>query len=364
MSPSNPLNNKRRLAFVFLRNRALNTTLVVLSTSFAGLSVSYYFPKTGFVLSVLLPTLVISLATYIALNLIFVQPLHKLGTQIKSRADQPFQRDLFRSLESDYALGSAGTVLADVLRQLEHESEKRTSELEAYRQESADQDKRLRRLQAESDELESRSYRIRTAVEDIAMVTDDVIQAAGSALEGMECTEREIQSVVNMVTDAMEHINEIALEVERSAATVRRLEEDSKDISKIMSAIKKVADQTNLLALNAAIEAARAGEHGKGFAVVADEVRNLSMNTRDSAGQITELLDRLRVEVREAVQTIDSGTRHAELIVYNAMMAQEELSVITETTSGVQEQVAVIAKTVESQALVIDKVKEMASNRE
>ena len=168
------------------------------------------------------------------------------------------------------------------------------------------------------------------AVEDLSRRVED-------ALNGVSFAEEEVHRVEGSASEAMAQLEHVALEFEQSATTIKHLEAVTEDIDAILGGVKNVAKQTNLLALNASIEAARAGDHGKGFTVVATEVRNLSEDTHSAADKIAELLERLRSEVAVVVDVIESGSGHAEMTVYHAMMTQSGLTSLVEAVADIRQ---------------------------
>ncbi len=149
------------------------------------------------------------------------------------------------------------------------------------------------------------------------------------------------------VESSIRLINSLAREVESAAEVIRKLDEDSDRIGNVLAVIKGIAEQTNLLALNAAIEAARAGEQGRGFAVVADEVRTLAQRVQESTQEIEGMIESVQMGTQEAMSAMTSGKERAEECVRQATQAGEALELITEAVDGISKlnsRIAVAAK--------------------
>lgn len=154
---------------------------------------------------------------------------------------------------------------------------------------------------------------------------------------------------VLIVNDASQEMEKISRSVTQSSEVVRILGERSHAISGIVQTIREIADQTNLLALNAAIEAARAGEQGRGFAVVADEVRKLAERTALATGEISTMIGAIQAETSSAIDSISAGTAQAE---HGADLAQQAAAALTRINSGAREtmeKVDAIAAAIEQQ---------------
>ncbi|RLT94523.1 methyl-accepting chemotaxis protein [Ketobacter sp.] len=161
------------------------------------------------------------------------------------------------------------------------------------------------------------------------------------------------QQVVNNVTNA---IHSLADEVERAATAIQKLEADTESIGAILEVIRGIADQTNLLALNAAIEAARAGEQGRGFAVVADEVRTLAQRTQEATQEINDMIARLQDGSKNAVGVMAEGRKQAERSVEQALKAGESLQAITGAIASISAMNEQIAAAVEQQTAAADAI--------
>ena len=194
------------------------------------------------------------------------------------------------------------------------------------------------------------------AVSSMSAAVHDASQNASTAAQAARDASSEAdsgQAVVNSVTGS---IHSLAEEVERAATAIQKLEADTESIGAILEVIRGIADQTNLLALNAAIEAARAGEQGRGFAVVADEVRTLAQRTQEATQEINDMIARLQDGSKNAVSVMAEGRKQAELSVEQALKAGESLTAITGAIGSISEMNEQIAAAVEQQTAAADAI--------
>jgi len=189
------------------------------------------------------------------------------------------------------------------------------------------------------------------AVEQLSVSIDQVGEHAREALEISRHSGEASRQGGEVVLQAADRMRAIAGAVTDSAGTIRELEAYSDEISAIVGVIKDIADQTNLLALNAAIEAARAGEQGRGFAVVADEVRKLAERTGNSTQQITAMVERIQAGARKAVAEMETSVEHVSEGVGTAQQAGESIVGIQEGTGRVVHSVNDIALALREQSV-------------
>lgn len=197
---------------------------------------------------------------------------------------------------------------------------------------------------------------VATAIEEMTATVRSVADNAGGASDTATMVNNEAQGGKTVVEKASEAISSLAEEIERASGVIKGLEEDGEKIGTVLDVIKSIAEQTNLLALNAAIEAARAGEQGRGFAVVADEVRTLASRTHESTQEIEDMIVRLQNGTQNAVSVMESSRGQAQKGAEQARQAAQALETIAgavETINGLNTQIATAS---EQQRSVADEI--------
>ncbi|GAB3530779.1 methyl-accepting chemotaxis protein [Photobacterium alginatilyticum] len=195
-----------------------------------------------------------------------------------------------------------------------------------------------------------------TAVNEMSATSDTVTEHANEAAQATQSASTESQTARDMLSDTVVSIHKLAEEIESSSVVISHLERDVGNIASILDVIRGIADQTNLLALNAAIEAARAGEQGRGFAVVADEVRTLASKTQDSTGEIQVMIERLQQGARAAVQAMESSRESSTYTVQQANTANDSIDAISQSISVINEMNLQIAAAATQQSQVSDSI--------
>ena len=243
--------------------------------------------------------------------------------------------------------------LLDKILGLVREVAAATSQLAAAAEETStitDQtNQRTRRQQSETEQVATAMHEMSATVQDVARNANNAAQAANRANE-------EAVAGRLVVTGAAEAIRALAGDVENAATVIQQVEKESTAIGMVMDVIRGIAEQTNLLALNAAIEAARAGEQGRGFAVVADEVRTLATRTQQSTAEIHKIIERLQSSARQAATVMEQGRSQAQTSVGQATRAGSSLSTITEAVGSISDMNTQIASAAEEQSAVAEEI--------
>jgi len=204
-------------------------------------------------------------------------------------------------------------------------------------------------MAAGASEQSSQTYEVVSSIEEMTHTITDSTKNAGVASEKAREAGEKARNGGKVVEETINGINRIAEVVSASALTIEELGKSSDQIGEIIKVINEIADQTNLLALNAAIEAARAGEHGRGFAVVADEVRKLAERTTGATNEITSMIQRIQEDTSGAVVAIDKGKKEVEKGKELAGDAGEALKEIISNTDEVSQLIAHLATASEEQ---------------
>jgi methyl-accepting chemotaxis protein len=203
---------------------------------------------------------------------------------------------------------------------------------------------------------QSESDQVVTAMNEMTSTVMEVAHNAGSAAESAREADDEANKGKQVVNKSINVIQTLAAEVERGAQAIHELESESTNIGAVLDVIRDIADQTNLLALNAAIEAARAGEQGRGFAVVADEVRTLASRTAESTAEIQQMIENLQSGARNAVDVMESGRNQAQHSVEQATEAGRALETIASMVAAITDMNVQIASAAEEQTAVADEI--------
>jgi len=197
---------------------------------------------------------------------------------------------------------------------------------------------------------------VATAMNEMASTVQEVARSASEAANSASTAHSQSIEGKSVVGENIHAINSLAGEVENAANVINSVESDSERIGTVLDVIRGIAEQTNLLALNAAIEAARAGEQGRGFAVVADEVRTLASRTQESTQEIQGMIESLQKGSGDAVSVMEKGKDQAVQSVTHANAAGDSLELITNAVSSINDMNTQIASAAEEQSSVAEEI--------
>lgn len=245
--------------------------------------------------------------------------------------------------------------LADLIRHAVGSANRVAEAAEVLSRSSSDLDGQVRNQQSETDHVATAMRQMDETVQDVARNIARVSHATGEADEAA-CDGRRV------VGETVEAIEALAAEVEQSGEVTGKLQHDGEAIGRVLDVICEIAEQTNLLALNAAIEAARAGEQGRGFAVVADEVRTLARRTQESTGEIQEIIERVRAGADNAIDVMSRGRERARESVERAQAADASLNAIVGAVSCINDMTSQIATATEEQTATASEVSHNLGN--
>ena len=205
-------------------------------------------------------------------------------------------------------------------------------------------------------EQQSQTEQLATAMNEMATTVQKVSRHAVDAADAASTANEESANGRQVVNHAVSIIDSLAAAIGRAGDAIHRVETDSDRIGSVLDVIRGIAEQTNLLALNAAIEAARAGEQGRGFAVVADEVRTLAGRTQESTREIQQMIESLQAGSREAVQLMGQSRKQTQTSVEQTAKAGDALRAIADEVERINDMNTQIASAAEEQSAVADEI--------
>ncbi len=309
-------------------------------------------------LMIVVGAIVVSVLVSLILGIMIIRSISSAANALIGASDAMANGDLTRRvrLTSRDELGTIGNsfdAMADSFsRAIQKVAESSTQVATAAEQVNST----AIRIATGAEEVAAQSATVATAGEEMSATSGDIAQNCQMAAEGAQRASQSAQTGAEVVEATIAVMSQIAAKVQESARTVESLGARSDQIGAIIGTIEDIADQTNLLALNAAIEAARAGEQGRGFAVVADEVRALAERTTRATREIGEMIKAIQNETKGAVAAMEQGVQQVESGTMEAGKSGDALRDILEQVNAVAMQVNQIATAAEEQTATTSEI--------
>jgi len=284
------------------------------------------------------------------------RPLSRVNKMLNIVASGDLSHKLDESGQDEFAeLARNCNSLIDSLRNLIESIVNRSAQLAAAAEEtSAVTAQSTTAIEEQRNQVEQAA----TATTEMSSTAQSVLASANDALGEIKHADDEAERVKEISVHSRQTIEQLAHEVDSASQVINQLQQDSASIGGILDTIRGIAEQTNLLALNAAIEAARAGEQGRGFAVVADEVRTLASRTQQSTAEIQTMIEALQTGAGKAVTVMDAGKSKASECVKQSEEADKALETITHAVHEAFDRSSQIATAAEEQSVVAHEISE------
>ena len=289
-----------------------------------------------------------------------VNPLQELILSIQRFATGDFRNQI--RVEAKGEIGALANDIRAMQRNLssmiEHLNQGATTLEDTARQFHSLTDTSLQ----QSDAVQQRADLVATAANEMSSSALQVAQSASGARDAAQQADVGARGSLGVVNETITSINLLAGDVQQVADAMHRLTQDTARIGNVLDVIKGIAEQTNLLALNAAIEAARAGEQGRGFAVVADEVRTLAQRTQSSTEEIHQMISNVQSGTRDAVQAMQKSQERTQQSVSLSQKAGESITAINAAIEAIKQMNTQIAAAAEEQSAVSEDINSNINN--
>ena len=305
---------------------------------------------------VLVMSLVLAAGIFFLFKIFVVRPARETTDRIRDLAAGGGDLTLRLPVKQNDEIGELRQAVNEFIQQLQNMITAIVTDVEQLATESTQLRTSGNDLSLTADSQREESGQVATSVTEMSASVHEVARNSNAAADATKEATEQASHGRNIVSETMATIRELANEVEDASVVIQQLAKDSHDIGSVLDVIRGIAEQTNLLALNAAIEAARAGEQGRGFAVVADEVRTLASRTQQSTQEIQGMIERVQNGANNAVNAMDTGCQQAQLTVEKASEADNALQEIGRTIESINNMNSQIATAAVQQSAVAEEI--------
>lgn len=312
------------------------------------------------ILLFLLPLLAVLLALAWLAGRKLISQLEETTAQIDSLGRSSSNRDVALSVEREDEIGALRHAVNRYAGQLRTMLQRIAEEADHLQTEAAQLGGLSSTLAGRAEQQRQENTQLAAAITEMSSSAQEVAQNTNDCANTAQSSLAVVQQGQQKVASNSSSIKALSAEMADAASVISRLEKDSQQVGAVLDVIKAISEQTNLLALNAAIEAARAGEQGRGFAVVADEVRTLAGKTQASANEIGTMINALQQASRQAVEAMQAGEARTEHAVVEAEGAALALSSTVQSFDDISQRAQQIAVAAQQQSHVTQEINELA----
>ena len=313
-----------------------------------------------FVVGCVIAGLSIGLANFYLVRLILLRRLIRMPETVQAISEKDLTFEC--TIVSNDLIGTISNSFNNMTDSLRNIIQQIRSDADELSNAATSMQNAMQTTHADVGQQQTQIDQVATAVNELAASSQEVASYADNAAAATEEANSQSSNGAVLIVEALGAVDTLAGDIKDASTAVISLEKESENIGSVLAVINGIAEQTNLLALNAAIEAARAGEQGRGFAVVADEVRTLATRTQQSTEEISSIITRLQGGARTAVQDMEKSNTHANNCVEMTEKAAEALAEISGSISTIKDMAHQIASAAAEQSTTVETVNQSIVN--